>query len=57
LLSSAVGELAFVFRQASDRILTPLLAAYAPFIFYVIIVSLQHLQMPDATVFFAIVRY
>jgi uncharacterized membrane protein SpoIIM required for sporulation len=51
LLSSPLENWHLYFGKLLIGIFTPLLAAYASIIFYVIIVSRQHLQMPDATVF------
>jgi uncharacterized membrane protein SpoIIM required for sporulation len=51
LLSSPLENWHLYFGKLLIGVVTPLLAAYASIIFYVIIVSRQHLQMPDATVF------
>ena len=51
LLSSPLENWHLYFGKLLIGIFTPLLAAYASIIIYVIIVSRQHLQMPDATVF------
>ncbi len=51
LLSSPLENWHLYFGKLLVGIFTPLMAGYASIIFYVIIVSRQHLHMPDASVF------
>ncbi|HEY9151810.1 MAG TPA: ABC transporter permease subunit, partial [Anaerolineales bacterium] len=51
LLSSPLENWQLYFGKLLVGIFTPLMAGYASIIFYVVIVSRQHLQMPDAYVF------
>ena len=51
LLSSPLENRQLYFGKLLVGIFTPLVAGYTSIIFYVIIVSRQHLQMPDAYVF------
>ncbi len=51
LLSSPLENRHLYFGKLLVGIFTPLLAGYTSIIFYVIIVSRQHLHMPDASVF------
>jgi len=51
LLSSPMENRHLYFGKLLVGIFTPLMAGYASIIFYIIIVSRQHLHMPDAYVF------